>query len=192
MPGQVIRSGMAPNDDDSTSPEINVAVLVGDETAPSAEGRELPIFQHGAGTWEALVLAEALADADHRVVILDGPGPTLHPTWQRLLKSRLGDSPAQVVLVTHAASLVPVETMNDLHRLVRLGRVGGSTQPRRLPPALDPELTARLIKEFSLSDDARAMVFARGVVLFEGETELGAPPTWFAKSPTAKARGGPR
>jgi OLD-like protein len=192
VPGQTSPSGIEATDNSTVElPEFNVTVLVRDETVPPALRRELSIFQHGAGTWEALVLAEALADADHRVVILDEPGPTLHPTWQRLLKSRLGDSPGQVVLVTHSASLVPVETASDLHRLVRLGRISGSTRPRQLPPTLDTELTAKLIKEFSLSADARAMLFARGVVLFEGETELGALPTWFAKSPTAQTRGTP-
>jgi hypothetical protein len=192
MPGQASSSGAEPTDADTGEPpEINVTVLVSDEIAPPAGRRELSIFQHGAGTWEALVLAEALADSGHRVVILDEPGPTLHPTWQRLLKSRLGDNPGQVVLVTHSASMVPVETVTDLHRLVHLGRIGGSTRPRRLPPQINAELAAKLIKEFSLSADARAMLFARGVVLFEGETELGALPAWFARSPTAHRLGDP-
>lgn len=38
----------------------------------------------GGGTWEALVLAEALVESnDGRVVILDEPAVTFHPTWQR-------------------------------------------------------------------------------------------------------------
>jgi hypothetical protein len=39
----------------------------------------------------------------------------------------------------------------------------------------------RITREFALSADAVSLLFARGVVLVEGETELGALPEWFAR-----------
>lgn len=42
-----------------------------------------------------------------------------------------------------------------------------------------------------MSADARALLFASGAVLLEGETELGALPLWFAKSQAAQELGDP-
>jgi hypothetical protein len=46
-----------------------------------------------------------------------------------------------------------------------------------------------IIKELEWSADARGMLFASGVVLVEGETELAALPIWFAKSDAAHISG---
>ena len=63
--------------------------------------RERPIQLFGAGTWEALVLAEALVSAPDRFTVLDEPGASLHPTWQTALRQALRHVPGHVLLVTH-------------------------------------------------------------------------------------------
>jgi predicted ATP-dependent endonuclease of OLD family len=134
----------------------------------------------GAGTWEALVLAESIVDSEHRLVVLDEPALNLSPTWQHLVRSQLRDAPGQFLLITHSSGLVPVDQPEDLCRLVRFDSAGGATRVRRLSAPLGEEAAARLVQELSQSADARALLFARGAVLVEGETELGALPVWFA------------
>ena len=105
-----------------------VTVLIVHRDAAGAEW-ELPVQTCGAGTWEALVLAEALAGADGKVVVLDEPAANLHPGWQRLLRTQIRErtGPAQFVLITHTPYLLPMETEDDLRRLVRAAQHDGAT-----------------------------------------------------------------
>ncbi|MHB8394091.1 MAG: ATP-dependent nuclease [Candidatus Dormibacteria bacterium] len=172
--------------------EVMVTKTVADWSLGSGgPSSEFPIQLHGAGTWEALILAEALYDAVGRVVVLDEPATTLHPAWQRSLGAQFNESEGQLVIITHSSHLVPMETADDLSHLVRFSATSGATREHRIRPALDKKPTATLLKEFSQSADARGMVFARGVVLVEGPSELAALPTWFSNSATAKSAGTP-
>lgn len=49
-----------------------------------------------------------------------------------------------------------------------------------------------VVRDYAMSADARAMIFASAAVLVEGETELGALPPWFSKSSSAQTLGDPR
>lgn len=153
-----------------------------DDMHPNA----LPIQMHGAGTWEALVLAEALAEAPDRFVVLDEPAVTLHPSWQRALRSRIKQAEGQFLLITHSADLVAMEDGPDLERLVRVENETGQTRVHRFTPGdLDADEVRRITRDFALSADAVSLLFARAVVLLEGETELGALPQWFAECSTS-------
>ena len=145
---------------------------------PSAE---LPIMLAGAGVWEALLLAEALTDPEDRVIVLDEPALNLHPTWQHVLRSWLKTTGGQRLLVTHSGELVSMAERQDLERIVRIQNESGATRGHRLPPNLDEETVAKIAREFALSADARALLFARAAILVEGETELGSLPVWFAQ-----------
>lgn len=169
--------------------KVDVTVLVTEHDSVSGADWELPVQMCGAGTWEALVLAEALTSPD-RVVIMDEPALNLHPGWQQhllgLLKERMGQS----ILITHSPYLLPIEDEDDIYRIVRVSRHEGTTRVSRASrPVTDPRA---VIRDYSMSADARALLFASGAVLVEGETELGALPLWFAKSSTAKELGDPR
>jgi energy-coupling factor transporter ATP-binding protein EcfA2 len=174
-------------------PEFAIIVLIGE--GPADDAWELPVTLTGAGVWEALVLAEAIADSDDRLVILDEPALNLHPAWQRLLAARVRAAPGQFLVITHSPYLVPIERAEDLAGLVRLARSNGATTLQRYPSAADvaipADLSSRIIREFSLSADARSLLFATGAVLVEGETELGALPLWFEQSETARTLGTP-
>ncbi|MGH8987757.1 MAG: ATP-dependent nuclease [Acidimicrobiales bacterium] len=130
------------------------------------------------------------------MVVLDEPALSLHPAWQCLLAARVREAPGQFLVVTHSLYLVPIEKPNDLAGVVRLTRSNGATVLRRYATAAanaaaDHQLESRILREFSLSADARGLLFAAGAVLVEGETELGALPLWFERSETARALGTP-
>jgi AAA domain, putative AbiEii toxin, Type IV TA system len=82
---------------------------------------EVPIEFAGAGAWEALVLASVLGEPSASVVVLDEPAVALHPSLQRQLGAHLLDAPAQFVVISHSAELLPLADATDV-RLVRLDR----------------------------------------------------------------------
>jgi hypothetical protein len=74
--------------------------------------------------------------------------------------------------------------------IVRFDIENAVTRTSRLTEPSGPDGT-RIRKALGESADARALLFATGVVLVEGGTELGALPPWFAGSPTADRYGTP-
>jgi ABC-type transport system involved in cytochrome c biogenesis ATPase subunit len=184
-PGRPAEEGGAESD-----PQTVVTIQVLHQN-PAGESWELPIQVCGAGTWEALVLAEALADADGKVVVLDEPAANLHPGWQKLLRTQISQraGTAQFVLITHSPYLLAMDSEQDLRRLVRAAPHDGTTRLARITQPITDQRA--VLRDYSMSADARAMLFASGAVLLEGETELGALPLWFAKSQTAKELGDP-
>jgi hypothetical protein len=179
---------VAQGNGEESDAEAAVTVLITEHDA-SGSPLELPVQLCGAGTWEALVLSEALASSD-RVVIMDEPALNLHPGWQQHLLGLLRERVGQSILITHSPYLLPVEDENDIYRIVRVSRSDGATRVSRASrPVTDPRA---VVRDYSMSADARALLFASGAVLVEGETELGALPLWFAKGSTAKEFGDPR
>jgi energy-coupling factor transporter ATP-binding protein EcfA2 len=180
--GHVAILGATPTGEqpDQGRPAASVTVVIDRAANGGTHPDDLPVQMHGAGTWEALVIAEALAESRDRFVILDEPAVTLHPTWQRALRSHIKEAPGQFLVITHSADLVPMEDAADLSRLVRAENETGQTRAHRFDASSLPgnELS-RITREFALSVDAVSLLFARGVVLVEGETELGALPVWF-------------
>jgi hypothetical protein len=71
---------------------------------------------------------------------------------------------------------------DTLASLVRIENETGQTRAHRFDHAtLARDDVSRITREFALSADAVSLLFARGVVLVEGETELGALPEWFTR-----------
>ena len=169
--------------------EVAVTVLVTEQDSSSGSSWELPVQLCGAGTWEALVIAEALAGPD-QVIVMDEPALNLHPGWQQQLLALLKERAGQSLLITHSPYLLPLEDEDDIYRIVRASRAGGVTRlSRARRPVPDPRA---VIRDYSMSADARALLFASGAVLVEGDTELGALPRWFGKSESAARLGDPR
>jgi hypothetical protein len=189
--GQVAVSGGGNEGGAEGQPGSIITVVGWNKTDDRSPRRERPIQLFGAGTWEALVLAEALVSAPDRLTVLDEPGASLHPTWQTALRQALRKVPGQVLLVTHSPHLVPMEEAGDLSRLVRISNDGGGSRCRRLARALDAGDVAKITQEFALSADARALLFSRGAVIVSGPTEQGALPIWCAKSKAADELGAP-
>jgi ABC-type branched-subunit amino acid transport system ATPase component len=170
----------APQDErDAIRPGASITIAIDRTRDSMTHPQDLPIQLHGAGTWEALVVAEALVESDGRFVILDEPALTLHPTWQRTVRSRIQDSESTFLIITHSADLVALRSDVQLSRILRFENESGETKIHRFPSDLSDEEASRIVQEFSLSTDAVSLLFARAVVLLEGETELGALPRWF-------------
>ncbi|HUY24746.1 MAG TPA: AAA family ATPase [Candidatus Saccharimonadales bacterium] len=179
-------SGQQLDGEASAAAEARIEVIVAKVPADQSPGgggpsAEFPIQLHGAGTWEALILAEALNDAADRVVVLDEPATTLHPTWQRGLATQLDQSDGQILLVTHSPDLLRIRDQVDLSRVVRLTQRDGATLVQRLTGLPQESVLSQLLRELALSVELRSCLFARAVVLLEGETELGVLPRWFAR-----------
>ncbi|MHB1502909.1 MAG: ATP-dependent nuclease [Acidimicrobiales bacterium] len=189
--GQVAVSGGGNDAGDGGQPGSIITVIGWNTTDDRTPRRERPIQLFGAGTWEALVLAEALVSSPDRLTVLDEPGASLHPTWQTALRQALRTVPGQVLLVTHSPHLVPMEEAGDLTRLLRISNDGGGSCCRRLPGTLDAAGVAKITQEFALSADARALLFSRGAVIVSGPTEQGAFSIWCAKSKAAEDLGAP-
>jgi hypothetical protein len=120
---------------------------------------------------------------------LDEPAVNLHPEWQRLVREQIdrlaitSDDPsqaAQFVLITHSASLAaPTRTTGTSSPLpTRLIVEKGAT--RALAPP-DERNATKWPVDLQLSPEPWALLFANGVLLTEGATEVGALPIWFDK-----------
>ena len=189
--GQVAVAGGGNEAGDEGQPGSIITVIGWNTSDVRTPRRERPIQLFGAGTWEALVLAEALVSSPDRLTVLDEPGVSLHPTWQTALRQALRHVPGQVLLVTHSPHLVPMEEADDLAHLLRISNGGGGSSCRRLPGTLDAAGVAKTTQEFALSADARALLFSRGAVIVSGPTEQGALSIWCAKSKAAEDLGAP-
>lgn len=139
---------------------------------------DYPLVASGAGRAEALHLAALVAGESGRVLLLDEPAANLHPTTQTVLLAELRRHEAnQCLVVTHSPALVPAEALGTVSRFFV---EAGATQRAALDlAAFDAQQRATLEKELRGSTDARGLLFARGVILVEGGTELGALPVWY-------------
>jgi energy-coupling factor transporter ATP-binding protein EcfA2 len=169
---------------DEQPASILISLVVG------RQGRDLPIEFAGAGIWEALLLSATLSNSAGRVALLDEPARNLHPTLQRRLLGELRGSPGQFIVTTHSPYLVSFDETTEITSTIRFDLRDGATRTNRLVNG-SAKNDARLRKVLGESADARSLLFARGVILVEGGTELGALPEWFGKSATANDHGTP-
>ena len=163
---------------------VLISVVVG------RQGRDLPVEFAGAGIWEALLLSTTLSDSAGRVVFLDEPARNLHPTLQRRLLGEMRRSSGQFIVMTHSPYMVSFDEATDITSTIRFDLRDGATCTNRLVKGGTSD-DARLRKVLGESADSRSLLFARGVILVEGGTELGALPEWFGKSATASQHGTP-
>ncbi|GHJ52875.1 hypothetical protein Nm8I071_21820 [Nonomuraea sp. TT08I-71] len=140
-------------------------------------GQDVPLHRAGAGAAEALLLATLLAD-ERRCVFLDEPAVHLSPTAQRrllvMLRARR-EGTGQAVWITHNPDLVPVQSADDLVGIVRMARGRGQTV---YSLAASPPLGVATVIRLLASAEVRSLLFAAGVVLFEGPTDLAAVGRW--------------
>ncbi|WP_405988395.1 AAA family ATPase [Streptomyces sp. NBC_00986] len=151
------------------SDELEIDVLVG-----THESVRIVHFE-GAGVQEALLLSTLIAGDPGRFVVLDEPAVNLHPALQRNLVRHLAD--LHGVVITHSPDLVPSQSIDDLARVVRLTRTPTGTHTNTLPSDREQQL-GQWIQKLVVAD-IRALLFASGVVLCEGATEVGALGQWW-------------
>ena len=108
----------------------------------------------------------------------------LEPTVQRRLTGRVR-GPGQYLVITHNADLVPFDDLIDLERIVRVAP-GTSGSEIRQPDYSDMRLRDQF-RQLQLLEPAevRSLLFARAVILCEGQTEIGALPRWWTRARAA-------
>lgn len=144
--------------------------------------KDISLAFSGAGIGEALFICALIAVGKNQILLLDEPASNIHVTMQKALLKEvqtLNGNGNQFVIVTHSPALVPPEAITCVSRFfMRQGHTCCVSLDRN---TMDAEKFASLEKELRRSTDARAMLFSRGVILVEGETEQGALPIWFEK-----------
>lgn len=160
-------------------------VLTIDVRVTDQEG-EIPLIYHGAGIWEALMLSTILDESDGRVILLDEPASNLHPGMQRKLINILQDIAGQIIVVTHSTHMLPT-TAEDFHKVRRVQKNGNSTLVKGIESS-NALRSEKVEKELNKSSDLAGLLFADGVILVEGETEIGALNEWFPKSAAGQGK----
>jgi len=147
---------------------------------------EIPLAYHGAGIWEALMLSTILDESEGRVILLDEPASNLHPGMQHKLVKALNDVPGQVIVVTHSAHMLPT-IAEDFYKVRRMQKTRNGTLVKGLESS-GPLKSGKIEKELNKSSDLAGLLFADGVILVEGETEIGALDEWFTKSAISQGK----
>jgi len=146
------------------------------------DSRVIPLEFSGAGIAEALFLSTLLASGTDRVILLDEPALNLHTTMQKTLldavQPRAGKR-NQFIIVTHSPTLVPPFAITNVSRFsVQNGATFRAAIDRSSTNSND---ILRIEQELRRSTDTRALLFSRGVILVEGETELGVLSIWYQR-----------
>jgi hypothetical protein len=142
-------------------------VTVNASTGPAELDPEVPIEFAGAGAWEALVLASVLGEPSASVVVLDKPGVALHPSLQRQLGAHLLSAPAQFLVITHSAELLPLADATDV-RLVRLDR-DDKNATKAWP--VDESCRVKMARKLAAKGNER-LPFAWRAILCEGQDDV--------------------
>jgi hypothetical protein len=168
-----VAAGDYPSPDDDrvvSEPKVFIDVFVREN-----EG-QARIDRAGSGIWETLFLATLLHQEPGSVVFLDEPAVNMHPTLQRKVLTQFS-ALNQVVITTHSPYLVPSGNTEDLDRVMRLHRSGGATKLGRVSSGAKT-ITSRS-NQIHAQPETRSILFSSGVLLVEGDTDVGAFQTWF-------------
>jgi hypothetical protein len=154
------------------------------------DGATLPFDQHGLGVQRAFAVSvlkawcNQMADESRDYIFaIEEPEIYLHPHATRVLLRLLEEIAVhhQVVFTTHAGEFVnraPLRHVLMVSR--RAGRKGSVSQVRR--PQLRSLKAAEMAKvQRYLREDRSDMLFARAVLLVEGQAELFALPSFAAR-----------
>ncbi len=173
---------------------IQLYVVVNSPKTP----KDLRIELTGSGYWEALIIADALSDLENKVLVLDEPAVSFHSTWQRSLNSyiasRIENANSQLILITHSPDLINVDKPERLKSIVRIDNQTGDSKaycyskPNKNTnnKNINNKEANEFFSEALKFPHVLSLLFAKYVVLLEGETELGALPTWFKKAKLEK------
>jgi energy-coupling factor transporter ATP-binding protein EcfA2 len=147
---------------------------------------DISLAYQGAGVWEALVLSTLLDESEGHLVLLDEPAANLHPGMQHRLIEILRGAPGQVLVVTHSAHLLPT-LADEFQRVYRLQKSRFGTAICSLGNTFATQ-EDKLENELRSSSDIAGLLFANGVLLVEGPTEIGAFSPWFIQSSASQGK----
>lgn len=158
-----------------------------DVTFATTGAQSFPLTRHGMGTrslasllvFKAFAswryeLAIAQGDKLHSLLALEEPESHLHPQAQRSLFSQIKSIPGQRIVSTHSPYFAGQAKLEELRLFTK---INGITTASKLDLAL---LTADDIRklERNVVESRGDLLFARAIILFEGDTEEQALPLW--------------
>ena len=110
------------------------------------------------------VVLQLLA-GDERIVLVDEPEASLHPSAQRAVTKQLGEAASQLVVATHSSSVLD---RVDVRRIGRMERAGAAVVVRQVSGLSEQEA-----RRYGRLVDPRASeaVFARILVVVEGPSD---------------------
>jgi putative ATP-dependent endonuclease of OLD family len=159
-----------------------------DVSFSTAGAQSFPLARHGMGTrslasllvfraftaWRADVAAQN-NNKLHSVLALEEPESHLHPQAQRSLFAHIRKIKGQRVVSTHSPYFAGQAQLEDLRLFIKRG---GDTSSRKLNLAeLEKADDIRKLQE-TVIESRGDILFAKAVVLFEGQTEEQALPIW--------------
>lgn len=144
-----------------------------------------PLDAQGMGTrsWASLLTYQAYVSwlarqanetelPFHPILSLEEPEAHLHPNAQRAVYHQLAETPGQKIISTHSPYVAGHADLGAIHHF---HKSGAATEVRILPLGdLPPEDIRKIRRE--VMNTRGELLFARAVVLFEGETEEQALP----------------
>jgi putative ATP-dependent endonuclease of OLD family len=149
------------------------------------EESAFPLDAHGMGTrsWASLLTYQAYiswleqqATATqmpfHPILSLEEPEAHLHPNAQRSVYEQLVNTPGQKIISTHSPYIVGHAELSSIRHF---HKTGANTEVKSLPVSDFKEEDIRKIRR-EVMNTRGELLFARAVVLFEGETEEQALP----------------
>lgn len=142
---------------------------------------------HGMGTrsWASMLTVKAFADLMAEsyereeipfspVLAVEEPEAHLHPNAQKTLYRQMIDTLGQVIISTHSPHLA---TMASLEEIRRLNKREKGVEAASLPASLSTEDINLLNRKVMMSRGD--VLFAKALILFEGETEEQLIPAMF-------------
>jgi putative ATP-dependent endonuclease of OLD family len=150
--------------------------------------QSFPLARHGMGTRSLASLlvfrafaswrhANATAGGDkvHSILALEEPESHLHPQAQRSLFGHIKAIAGQRIVSTHSPYFAGQAQLEDLRLFIKKG--GDTTSSKLDVSQLTKPDDRRKVQE-SVIDSRGDILFARALVLFEGQTEEQALPIW--------------
>jgi putative ATP-dependent endonuclease of OLD family len=153
--------------------------------------QSFPLARHGMGTRSlaSLLVFRAFAswrnanatkggDKVHSILALEEPESHLHPQAQRSLFSHIKAITGQRVVSTHSPYFAGQAQLDELRLFIK--RDGNTTASRLDLSALTKADDKRKLQD-TVIESRGDILFARAIVLFEGQTEEQALPIWAQK-----------
>lgn len=136
------------------------------------EKTQISIDYGGGGLLEALNIFSILVGNRNCVIVLDEPALHLHPIKQRqlikLIKEAIEKSNNQFIIITHSPYLIETDSLDNV---IRFNLENNKTKIYPFVNILNQENKNKIKKAFALNPHYKNILFARRVIIVEGESE---------------------